>query len=137
MAKKRRGGFRRAARRVRRRASVAIVRASRRARSNFASAKPDLVSPAVAVAAAAGLGVAEKRGIVLPTVGGFMPEVLYGVGLALLGTMVKPTSQGKVGKLVRGAATGVVSVGAYKLASGAAQLRSGEDDYAGYDDDNG
>ena len=125
MAKRRK--IRRVARRVARRAGVAIVRAGRRARANVGAVRHELVTPAIAAGAAAGLGYAEKQGKQLPTVAGVMPELLYGVVGAVLGTMVKATSSGTVGKFVRGAATGSLAVGAYKLGRGDA-VRVGEDD---------
>lgn len=125
MAKRRK--IRRVARRVARRAGVALVRAGRRARANAGAVKHELVTPAVSAVAAAGVGYAEAQGKALPTVAGIMPELVYGVVGAVLGTMVGATSRGTVGKVVRGAATGVLSVGAYKLGRGDA-IRVGEDD---------
>ena len=123
MAKKRKGGFRRVARRARRRAIVAVGRARR----NVANVKHELVTPGVTVATGAALGLAESKGYNLPTVGGVMPELLYGVAAAVLGTMVGATSKGTVGKVVRGAAAGAVTVAAYKLGKGES-WRVGEDE---------
>lgn len=139
MAKKR---VKRAFRRAKRRAVVVAGRAVRHARRTVGEHKHELVTPAAAVATAGAIGYLDnpERGadaFKLPTVGGVMPEALYAVGLGVLGTMVGATAKGTHGKVIRGAAAGLASVAAYKLASGQPLMaeKTGEDDDTGYTED--
>jgi hypothetical protein len=64
-----------------------------------------------ALLAAAGLGLAEKQGIALPTFPGFGAAATYGVAVMIAGRMMKS-------KMLDHAATGLLSVAIYQLASG-------------------
>lgn len=135
MAKRK--GFGRKVRRVRRRVGVALVRAGRSARKTASEHKREFITPAVAAATAGAVGYLDNPervdGMQLPSVAGIMPEALWAVGLGVLGTMVAATARGTQGKVVRGAATGLAAVAAYKLGSGK-PIRVGEDD-VGYEED--
>jgi len=142
MAKKRSKLARRARIAVRR-SGVAVHKAARHARRTASAHKAEFVTPAIAAVTAGAVGYLDapdrdKDAFKLPTVAGIMPEALIGGVLGVLGTMVGPTTKGMVGKAVRGAATGLVSVAAYKLGSGQKLMsdeKTGEDDESGYDDD--
>ena len=147
MAKRRKfGGLRRVARRVRRRAGVALVKAGRSARRTAGEHKAEFITPGVTVATAAAIGYLDNPerpadAFKLPRVMGVMPEAVGGVVLGVLGTMVAPTAKGTAGKVIRGAAAGMVSVAAYKMASGGKlydETASGDDsddDGVGYTED--
>lgn len=65
----------------------------------------------VAIGAAAGLGMAERHGVALPKIEGIGVAATYGVAAMILGKMTKS-------RMLDHAATGLLSVAIYQLASG-------------------
>lgn len=82
----------------------------------------------VAIAAAAGLGMAEKNGVALPKIEGIGVAATYGLAAMVLGKMMKS-------RMLDHAATGLLSVAIYQLASGGvhgvAGLSNGETEISG------
>lgn len=103
-----------------------IVRLQSSAKKRAKEMASERIGIIVAAGAGAAIGLAEKKGTALPTVGGIQPTILYG---AILAFVVPEMTKGKLGRMSAEAGAGLLTLGAYKLATGA-PLRVGEDDEA-------
>jgi hypothetical protein len=144
MAKKKKNGL---ARRGVRRASVVVRRAAgglrrRAAKHGRKPAKQEFIGAAMSAGAGAAFALVDARKPEYSTVKGVPLPLAYGVLAVLAGTMVRATSGGMVGQVLRETGSAGLALGTYKLLSAklgnAVEGDDSDDAVEGdFEDDNG
>lgn len=98
-------------------AIVRVVRpvAVARRRRVGGSPKKDLVGPAISAAAGVAFALVDSKKPQYSVVKGIPLPLLYGAAAVVLGTMVRQTARGDVGRVLRETGSAGLTLGAYKL----------------------